>query len=213
MGRRKKESEEVHRANIFAAAKRLFLQNGIETTTVDEIAREAGYSKATVYVYFRNKEEIIDVLVLESMKLLRDSIHEALVTHTGAKSRYLGICRALRRCQEEQPLYFELAVGEIRVDLENPDCLPVERDIWEAGEEINAEMAGFLKEGIESGEIRSYISILETVFLFWASLSGVIRMAERKKQYLETSMSISKQQFLDHGFETLWRCIGVEADG
>ena len=57
MGRRKKEPKSVHRAAISSAAATLFSEKGVEHTSMDEIAKQAGYSKATLYVYFKNKEE------------------------------------------------------------------------------------------------------------------------------------------------------------
>ena len=65
MGRRKKEQRAVHRENIASAASVLFMENGITATSMSDIAEAAGYSKATLYVYFENKEEIIGLLVLE----------------------------------------------------------------------------------------------------------------------------------------------------
>ena len=59
MARRKKEPQSVHRKNISAAAEQLFMAKGIENTSMNDIARATGYSKATLYVYFKNKEEII----------------------------------------------------------------------------------------------------------------------------------------------------------
>ena len=59
MARRKKEPKSVHRENIAAAASKLFMEKGITATSMNEIAKIAGYSKATLYVYFENKEEII----------------------------------------------------------------------------------------------------------------------------------------------------------
>ena len=70
MGRRKKEPRSVHRENIASSASALFMEKGIAATSMDDIAKAAGYSKATLYVYFENKEEIISILVLESMKKL-----------------------------------------------------------------------------------------------------------------------------------------------
>ena len=58
MGRRKKEPRSVHRENIVSAASALFLEKGIAAASMDDIAKAAGYSKATLYVYFENKEEI-----------------------------------------------------------------------------------------------------------------------------------------------------------
>lgn len=212
MGRRKKEPDSVHRANISDAAERLFMQRGIDAVTVDDIAGEAGYSKATLYVYFKNKEEIIHMLVLKSMKLLRDCIHHALSADSGTWERYYGVCRALSRYQEQYPFYFEFAVGEINVDAGHPDCPPVDREIYETGEEINLEISGFLQNAIRTGGVRPDILVEETVFIFWSALSGVIQMAARKRAYLEKAMDIPVQEYLDHAFCTLWRSISAGAE-
>ena len=209
MGRRKKEPEAVHRANIASAAERLFERKGIGNVTVDEIAKEAGYSKATVYVYFKNKEEIVDVLALKSMKLLQSCIRGALAEDTGIVKRYLGVCDALRRYQEQSPFYFEFATEKLRTAGE----LPVEQEIYETGEEINAELAGFLQEGIAQGAVRPDIAVLPTVFFLWASLAGVIRMADRKRQYFEEAMGMSEAEFLEEAYRALWRSVAAEVTG
>ena len=54
MGRRKKEPRSVHRENIASAASSLFMEKGIRLVSMDDIAKAAGYSKATLYVYFEN---------------------------------------------------------------------------------------------------------------------------------------------------------------
>jgi AcrR family transcriptional regulator len=40
------------------AARRLFTENGFSNTSMDAVTREAGVSKQTVYVYFRDKDEL-----------------------------------------------------------------------------------------------------------------------------------------------------------
>ena len=56
MGRRKKEPRSVHREHIASAAAQLLAEKSIDAVSMDDIAGKAGYSKATLYVYFRNKE-------------------------------------------------------------------------------------------------------------------------------------------------------------
>ena len=64
MARRKKEPKSVHRENIAAAASALFMEKGTTATSMNDIAKAAGYSKATLYVYFEDKEEIIGLTLL-----------------------------------------------------------------------------------------------------------------------------------------------------
>lgn len=51
--------KEEKRCAIARASIDLFCEKGIAQTSIDEIARSAGVAKGTVYLYFKNKEEII----------------------------------------------------------------------------------------------------------------------------------------------------------
>ncbi len=48
---------------VTAAAARVFLQKGYQASTIDDIAREAGISKPTVYQYARSKQWLLDEIV------------------------------------------------------------------------------------------------------------------------------------------------------
>ncbi|MBQ2405884.1 MAG: TetR/AcrR family transcriptional regulator, partial [Lachnospiraceae bacterium] len=85
MARRKKEPQNVHRKNIATAAQKLFMEKGMKNTSMSDIAKESGYSKATLYVYFKNKEELVSILVLESMQKLYDYINLAIEKNSDAK--------------------------------------------------------------------------------------------------------------------------------
>lgn len=209
MGRRKKEPPEFHRECIAQAAERLFIDKGISASTVAEIAQAAGYSKATVYVYFESKEEIVEYLTLRGMKMLLHRMEGALAASGdgSVKAGYLAICEGLTAFQREFPFYFELVLDEIRIDYERPGAFAIEREIFETGEQINDVIAGLLRDGIADGCLRRDIRILQTVFLFWAGISGVIRMAVNKEKYIESVMGVSVQEFLAYGFETLYRSI------
>lgn len=207
MGRRKKEPEYVHRQTISLAAERLFIQKGIESTTMDDIAKEAGYSKATLYVYFTNKDAIIGFLVLKSMRMLCQSLTDAGSGPGSTKEKYLKICMSLTKYQEQYPLYFKLALSEINVDFDGHDFSQEEKETFKTGEEINQVMSAFIYEGIGCGQLKPDIPILPTVFLFWSSLSGLIQTAASKQAYIDQAMKLSKQQFLEFGFNKLYELI------
>lgn len=54
---------EVRRAQLLASAKKLFVKKGYRSTTIEEIARNAGLTKGAVYFHFKNKEDILYGLV------------------------------------------------------------------------------------------------------------------------------------------------------
>lgn len=213
MGRRKKEPRSVHRENIASAASALFMERGIAATSMDDIAKAAGYSKATLYVYFENKEEIVGILTLNSMKKLYDYIVSALEQEENTKARYDLICKGLVRYQEEFPFYFKMVLDKINVDFESCDFLPEEKETYQVGEEINEKIKDFLLSGIEKGDLRSDLEMMPAIFNFWGMLSGIIQLAANKEAYIEKAMGLSKEQFLDYGFSMLYRSIAVEGGG
>ncbi len=210
MGRRKKEPRSAHREKIAAAASELFLERGAPAVSVDEIARAAGYSKATLYVYFENKEEIVCLLALESMKKLRGYIAVALEGEETVKARYKGVCRGLVRYQREFPAYFRMALERIDTDFAGRDVLPEERETYRVGEAINQLLRDFLQDGVERGALRRDLEVMPVIFQFWGMLSGLIQLAAKKAAYIERVTGLSEERFLESGFRMLYGSIAAE---
>lgn len=213
MGRRKKEPRSVHRENIVSAASALFMERGIAATSMDDIAKAAGYSKATLYVYFENKEEIVGILVLNSMKKLYDYISSALIQHETTKARYDFICRGLVQYQEEFPFYFKMVLDKINIDFESQNYLLEERETYQIGEEINEKIKTFLLSGMEKGDLRNDLDIMPAIFNFWGMLSGIIQLAANKEEYIKKSMGLSKIKFLEYGFSLVYYSIAIKEKG
>lgn len=210
MGRRKKEPRSVHRENIVSAASILFMERGIAATSMDDIARAAGYSKATLYVYFENKEEIVSILVLNSMKKLNDYISAALVQHESTKERYDLICRGLVQYQEEFPFYFKMVLDKINIDFESYDYLPEEKETYQIGEEISEKIKHFLLSGMEKGDLRGDLEVMPVIFNFWGMLSGIIQLAANKEEYIKKAMGLSKREFLEYGFSLVYHSVAIK---
>ena len=59
----RREREVAHaRLDILEAAVRAFARTGLHGTTMQDIAREAGYTVASLYTYFKSKQEIVDAM-------------------------------------------------------------------------------------------------------------------------------------------------------
>jgi AcrR family transcriptional regulator len=59
----RREREIAHaRLDILDAAIRAFSRSGLRRTTMQDIAHEAGYTAASLYTYFKSKQEIVDAM-------------------------------------------------------------------------------------------------------------------------------------------------------
>ncbi len=59
---------------IFECAMKLFAEKGYDATSVEEITAVSGIAKGTLYYHFEKKEDILNMLLEEGMRLLRNSI-------------------------------------------------------------------------------------------------------------------------------------------
>lgn len=55
----REQKKEQTRRRILETAVRLFSQNGIDNTSIEELAQKAGIGKGTVYTYFETKRDIV----------------------------------------------------------------------------------------------------------------------------------------------------------
>ncbi len=198
-----------HRDNIIHTSEKLFLSKGTEKTSMDDIAKEAGYSKATLYVYCKNKDEIISCMTLRAMNMLLDMVETCMTAHQDFKSRYFALCYAIAKFQEEHLFYYESIFKEINIDLELKETPKIYHEIYEVGEEINKKILRIFKDGIAQKNIRNDIQLPQATFAFWGSIFGVIHTAKENNKYLKKYFGLSREAFLQYSFELLYQSIKV----
>jgi AcrR family transcriptional regulator len=68
------DEDGAKRRQIIEGARRVFLAEGFDAASMGEIARAAGVSKGTLYVYFENKERLFDAIVGEECRAHAEGI-------------------------------------------------------------------------------------------------------------------------------------------
>jgi len=197
---------EFNRNNILDSAKQLFLEKGINQTTMDEIAKKADYSKSTIYVYFKSKDEIYNYITLEYMELLRDGLSDALSNTAGFSEGFYAICDTILDFYNTYPLYFESVLGEIKLSKDKSDVVLFQ--IYDVGEQINKVIETYMQAHIYQKQAKSDLPpILQTSFAIWASICGIISIANKKEVYINEAMNVTKEEFMKNGFDLLLRSL------
>ncbi|MDE5667258.1 MAG: TetR/AcrR family transcriptional regulator, partial [Clostridia bacterium] len=191
-----------NRRNILDAADKLFCKNGVYKTTMDQIAQEAGYSKPTLYGYFKDKEEVYFALVLEFMQKIADKIDKVIAERVSFYDTFTKICREVYRLATRYPLYFEGLIGNINVNVQAADTPQIYKDIYILGETLNEKLIDILQQGKDEDAISSTKDNSAILLFLWSSVSGVIRMINLKKDYLKL-LKLSETDFSNFCFENL----------
>src|ERR1700681_4199351 len=104
---RREEEKERRRSEILVAAETLYAKKGWDAVTVDQVARSARLSRALVYVYFRDKEELLFAIGERAMRLVRNRFIEAAAGHVLGMDQVEAIGRAYMGYAYEFPHYFD----------------------------------------------------------------------------------------------------------
>lgn len=66
----------MKKEQIIEAARKLFNKYGFKKVSMDEIAREAGVTKRTVYMYFSSKEELFNYFIQEELNNMKKIVED-----------------------------------------------------------------------------------------------------------------------------------------
>lgn len=177
---RRVEEKERRRGEILDAAEALYAEKGWESVTVDQVARSARLSRALVYVYFRDKEELLFSVGERAMRVLRDRFVEAAGSKQKGLEKIEAIGRAYMTYAFEFPHYFDFC-ARFHAHSTSPDADSHDLGCREAGDEAIAVVVQAIEAGIRDGSIRSNVgpSMMLAVTL-WAFTHGLIQLAMAK---------------------------------
>jgi AcrR family transcriptional regulator len=77
-------------AEILDAALKVFAEKGFAGARMDDIARRAGVTKGTIYLYFENKEAVFKTLVRESIGTAVSDVSERAASFEGPARALIG---------------------------------------------------------------------------------------------------------------------------
>lgn len=191
-----------NRRNILDAADKLFCKNGVEKTTMEQLAAEASYSKPTLYGYFKDKDEVYFALVLEFMEKIVVKVDKAIDEQNAFSDTFTKICQDVFRLATRYPLYFEGLIGTINVNIKADDTPQIYKDIYHLGEALNEKLIALLQQGKDEGIINIALDNSAILLFVWSSVAGIIRMINNKKDYLKM-LQLNEKDFSAFCFERL----------
>ena len=92
------QTKQATRNRILRAARRLFADNGYDSTTTRDIAKEAGIASGTLFNYFPSKEAVVACLANEAIgDALTDAEHAAREAETLEEDLFALVAAGLRK--------------------------------------------------------------------------------------------------------------------
>ena len=202
---RQLRDRERRRQQIIAASKRVFTSKGVSRTTIKDIADEAELSPGTLYIYFKNKDELYASLSIRMLKHLQVSLQRVKETKDLSDDQRIdSVKKALLELYEIDPLMLiNLSHLQASETLDNisPELYEQILDLSRRSLQTLSEI---FAEGIELGSFLKR-KPMQLAVVLWAMFSGLV-LWEESKRSLDSRKAFLKPT-LDVAFEVFGRGI------
>ena len=200
---RKNRERERRRQQIIVAAKRVFSEKGFSKSTMEDIAREAELSPGTLYLYFKNKDELYASLSLRILQYLNIRLEDVKKEKSiEPRGKITAIKEAFYDVYQFDPMIlinmFHLQSSETLKNLSSP----LLEDITELSRNSLNVLAQIFREnaGLDHGQKNHPTAIADIV---WSLFTGVV-LWEESKRMIDDDKNFLKQT-LDTAFEIFTR--------
>jgi len=198
---RKQRERERRRQQIIVAAKRVFSEKGYSKSTMEDIAREAELSPGTLYLYFKNKDELYASLSLRILQYLNIRLEDVKrEKDVEPRKKIAAIKEALFDVYQFDPMIlinmFHLQSSETLKNLSSP----LLENITELSRNSLTILAAIFKD--DTGQNR-YASHHPTAIadIVWSLFTGVVlweeskRMIDNEKDFLRQTLDVAFEIF------------------
>lgn len=180
---RKQHRTEENKAFILKAAENVFAQKGYSLSTVDDIAEEAQFSKATIYRYFNSKREIFLEIIFhsfdEASKKIKNIQLKEMCSEEKLKELISYVTAYYHKMKNITRIFFMERSSMMKIlDIKPKEFLlhspfhpRIPDNFMDKMKEINSQISEIINEGILRGEFRK-IDPKDAAFIFGAMLRG-----------------------------------------
>ncbi len=171
----KREQQREQRRNlILDAAERTFYAKGLELATMDEVAAQAQLAKGTLYLYFRNKEDLLLGVALRRQRAVLQRYAVAAADASNGLDELRRLLLAYAEHMISPPEHFRLMLNcwiagpSIEPDL--PSWTELRRNVTRA---INI-MCNAIERGRRDESIRPGPDAQRVVVQLWSAVNGAL---------------------------------------
>jgi len=194
MSEDRKAWEKKQRENrILDKAQDIFFKNGYEFATIVEIAKAAGYNKRSIYLYFKDKEDIFLAVVLRGLIRLHQVLDKA-----SRDQRIHDLGRAFFDFSLDHPDYLKLImVYEANTCVYDPGSLKnaapgSHKYLCQQETDAIADLiTRLIATGIEQKRIKTSLKPAQLMLLLWGQVFGVMQIILMRQVRFQETYGIS----------------------
>ncbi|GAK50917.1 transcriptional regulator, TetR family [Candidatus Moduliflexus flocculans] len=173
---RREREKFMRETEMIAAAEKLFTQYGFEQVTMDAVAKEAEFTKRTLYQYFPSKEDLFFAVVLRGFQQMFASMSGASERATNGFEKLQLVARAYYQFYKDHPGTFRLMAYVGYVKSKGGTRSPKREEWMKFDGNIFQAFATLIESGKTDGSIRADLDAAQTAYALAFLLTGFLNM-------------------------------------
>lgn len=197
------ENKIKKRELIIAAAEKLFLQRGFETTSMEDVSKDSGLTKRTIYRYFISKEDLFFAVAVEETRKFIFYSNEAMKNGKDAIEK-------IRLSNKAQCQFYLKNTEMFRLMNYQPDnsanceASPSRHELLELKDMAIRKYIDIIEEGKSEGSISSKLDTKKSVYFGMLSSMGLLNLVSNMdKKFFWEGQDLDENEFLDFSMDLL----------
>lgn len=155
LAERRQEEKERRRSEILDAAEAVAAEAGIDSMTMDEVARKARLSRALLYVYFQDRSDLLLAICERALLNLHGRFKAAAREHASGREQIGAIGRAFVTFSREQPVHYDALTKFAMRSSAGLGDHPNELACLQHGDRVHEVLVASIGQGMRDGSIRA----------------------------------------------------------
>lgn len=152
----KRRRREETRQRLLTSALGVFARNGYERATVDEIVRDAGFSKGAFYVHFKSKDDLFWTMLEERVLLHQNAFRQSLDPVSSFRENVRTLLTAIFDLESEDPSWPAILMEFVAHAGRNAEVRERFATIYKRWREL---IVAMLRQGQAAGQIRDDLDL------------------------------------------------------
>jgi AcrR family transcriptional regulator len=158
------------RQEILVAATKLFEEKGYEGFSLRQVAEGIGYSPTTIYLYFKDKDDLLLNVVYDGFKLFGESLQNAYNSVTDPLERFRAVGWAYFHFAMSHPIHYRLMFMQRGEFLRQTPPAGYDSVIDSFGVIQRTIAEGIAAGVMRPGDVRAFSTLI------WANVHGVVSL-------------------------------------
>lgn len=206
----RRERDKLRRKNeIIDAAEKIFFSKGLAQSTMDDVAAEAEYSKGTLYLYFKSKEELYLAINERGLQIMESVFRKAISKQKKGLDKVRAIGNAYFSFSQKHADYFNAMLYYESRDIDLSDENSCAKACEKQGNITLEIVAQAIEKGIRDGSIRQDIDPFKAAVVLWGQSSGIVQAHCLKGKNLQEKHKVNLEEIIKLSIDMMARSLMV----